>query len=172
VRINNPAKSTLFSTEELREIEGTSDTVTLPDGRTLGYAQYGLRTGKVVFYNHGLPGSRIEAAAYDAIATRLGARIIAVDRPGYGLSSPQPSRTILGFAKDIERLAESLNIDNYGVLVLTSLLPHLAWTLLLTSGMTGDLRWRPICFSLRSRVTCKQIESCLRGLWNRPTGHE
>lgn len=126
-RINNTAKSTLFSAEELQQIEGTSDTITLPDGRTLGYAQYGLRSGRTVFYNHGLPGSRIEAAAFDAIATRLGARIIAVDRPGYGLSSPQPSRTILGLAKDIECLAESLSIDSYGVLVFTSPVSYLRW---------------------------------------------
>ena len=111
------ARSTPFSTEEIQEIEGTSTTLTLPDGRKLGYAQYVSPTGRTVFYLHGLPGSRIEAAAFVPMAMKLGARIIAVDRPGYGLSSPQPGRTILDHAKDIERLAESVGVDSYGVLV-------------------------------------------------------
>ena len=115
--INHTAKSTLFSDDEIQKIEGTSAILTLPDGRKLGYSQYGSHAGRTVFYCHGLPGSRIEAAPFDAMATRLGARIIAVDRPGYGLSSPQPTRTILDHAKDIEHLAESLKVNNYGVLV-------------------------------------------------------
>lgn len=115
--INNTAKSTLLSTEEIQKIEGTSATLTLSDGRKLGYAQYGSHTGRTVFYCHGLPGCRIEAAPFDAMATRLGARIIAVDRPGYGLSSPQPNRTILDHAEDIKHLAEFLKVDSYGVLV-------------------------------------------------------
>lgn len=47
----------------------------------------------------------------------LGARIIAVDRPGYGLSSPHPGRTILDHAKDVEYLAGFLELETYGVLV-------------------------------------------------------
>lgn len=95
---------------------GPSVSLTLPDGRKLGYAQYGLRTGHAVFYLHGYPGSRIEAASFDSIAARLGVRIIAVDRPGIGWSSPHPNRTILDHAKDIECLAKQLELCSYGVL--------------------------------------------------------
>jgi len=69
-----------------------------------------------VFYLHGLPGSRVEAAFLDTIAGRLEARIIAVDRPGYGWSSPHPNRTILDHAKDLEHLAERLELDSYAAL--------------------------------------------------------
>ncbi|KAI0410322.1 alpha/beta hydrolase fold protein [Xylaria grammica] len=94
----------------------SSATLALPDGRTLGYAQYGLLTGPPVFCLHGLPGSRIEGALFDAPAITPRARIISVDRPGYGLSSPQPNRTILDHAEDIGNLAIHLNLDSYAVL--------------------------------------------------------
>jgi pimeloyl-ACP methyl ester carboxylesterase len=94
----------------------SSATLTLPSGRKLGYAQYGSLTGLPIIYLHGLPGSRLEAAGYDDIALEMGARIIAVDRPGMGWSSPHPSRTLLGFTEDIRVLAEHLGLETYAVL--------------------------------------------------------
>ncbi|KAI1176753.1 alpha/beta hydrolase fold protein [Nemania sp. FL0916] len=94
----------------------SSATVTLPDGRKLGYAQYGLLSGPAIFYVHGLPGSRLEGALFDAPAITPRARIISVERPGYGLSSPQPNRTILDHVKDIDYLATYLELDSYAVL--------------------------------------------------------
>ena len=94
----------------------SSDTITLPDGRKLGYAQYGSATGQAIIYLHGLPGSRLEAAGYHDIALSLYARIIAIDRPGLGLSSPYPQRTLLDFPKDVQHLAEHLNLSTYSVL--------------------------------------------------------
>jgi len=98
----------------------TSTTFAHPDGRNIGYAQYGAPEGRAVFYLHGMPGSRIEAAAFHDMATRIGARVIAVDRPGYGLSSPQPNRTLLDHPKDIDKLADHLKIKSYGVMVCIS----------------------------------------------------
>ena len=94
----------------------TSATFVLPDGCDLGYAQYGSPTGRAVFYLHGLPGSRIEAVRLEQSALKHNARIIAVDRPGYGWSSPQPRRTILDHAKDIQDLAEHLELNEYAVM--------------------------------------------------------
>jgi alpha/beta hydrolase fold len=95
----------------------SSDTLTLPDGRKVGYAQYGSRKGRAIFYLHGLPGSRIEAAAWDELGLKLGAHIIAADRPGIGWSSPHPDRTLLDHPKDLEYLAQHLELDEYSVLV-------------------------------------------------------
>jgi hypothetical protein len=95
----------------------SSDTITLPDGRKLGYAQYGSKAGRAIFYLHGLPGSRIEAAAWDELGLKLGARIIAADRPGIGWSSPHPGRTLLGHPEDLEYLAKHLELEEYRVLV-------------------------------------------------------
>lgn len=91
--------------------------MTLPDGRKLGYAQYGSPTGKPIFYLHGFPGSRLEAALWDEQAKKLHARIISVDRPGYGWSSPQPDRTLSDHPKDVQKLAEELRVKEFGVMV-------------------------------------------------------
>ncbi|EFE38455.1 hypothetical protein TRV_06879 [Trichophyton verrucosum HKI 0517] len=96
--------------------DDSSDALTLPDGRKLGYAQYGLLTGKPIFYLHGLPGARTEAACFEDLARELGARIIATDRPGIGWSSPHAGRSLLDHPKDLEELANHLKLDKYGVL--------------------------------------------------------
>ena len=94
----------------------TSATLVLPDGRKLGYAEYGAPTGQPVFYVPGFPSSRIEGAGLDPEASKVGARIIAIDRPGYGLSSSHKNRTLLSHAQDIDTLANYLGLRRYGVL--------------------------------------------------------
>jgi len=96
----------------------TSSTLTLPDSRTLSYAQYGSSapTARAIFYLHGWPASRAEGTFLDAAAKHHNVRLISVDRPGIGQSSPQPNRTILSHAHDIETLAEHLQLARYGVL--------------------------------------------------------
>ncbi|KAK3073396.1 hypothetical protein LTR53_005062 [Teratosphaeriaceae sp. CCFEE 6253] len=88
----------------------------LPDGRDIAYNTYGASNGHPVFYLHGLPGSRIEAAVWHDPAADLGAQVIGIDRPGIGLSSPHPARTILSHAEDIRYLAKHLNHSSYSVL--------------------------------------------------------
>ena len=95
----------------------SSDTLVLPDGRKLGYAQYGSLTGRPILYLHGIPGSRVEAACLDELGLELGARIIAADRPGIGWSSPHPGRRLLDHPKDLEHLAKHLGLDDYSILV-------------------------------------------------------
>ena len=113
----------------------SSHTFTLPDGRNFGYAQYGSQTGRPIVYLHGLPGSRIEAAAFDDLGQELGARIISVDRPGIGWSSPHFGRKILDHAKDIDDLATHLELDDYGVLVCVAFAPRDCPRLLANSAM-------------------------------------
>ncbi|KAF2448022.1 alpha/beta-hydrolase [Karstenula rhodostoma CBS 690.94] len=91
-------------------------TFTLPDGRTLGYAQYGSLSGKPVFFFHGLPACRIEGVYLHEVALKHGARIIALDRAGLGLSSPHPGRKLLDYPKDVEALAEHLRLEKYAVM--------------------------------------------------------
>jgi alpha-beta hydrolase superfamily lysophospholipase len=98
----------------------TSATLTLPDGRKLGYAQYGSPTGKAILYNHGFPGSRLEASQHHDLCTELGLRMIAIDRPGHGWSSPHPGAKLLDWPKDVERLTEHLQLESYSVMVYLS----------------------------------------------------
>jgi len=93
-----------------------SATFVLPDGRKLGYAEYGAPTGQPILYQHGFPGSRVEVAPLDHVASKVGARIIAIDRPGMGLSTPHKTRTLLSHAQDVEALANHLKLERYGVL--------------------------------------------------------
>ena len=97
-----------------------SATLTLPDGRKIGYAQYGHPNGKPIISLHGILGSRLESALFDADAKALGARIIAIERPGMGLSSPDPrplkERRVLDHSRDVEALAEHLQLGEYSVL--------------------------------------------------------
>jgi pimeloyl-ACP methyl ester carboxylesterase len=99
------------------EEDGLSSAITLPDGRKLGYAQYGSPTGRSIILNHGMACSRHDGAWFHEVGLEVGARIICVDRPGMGLSTAHPSRTVLTFAKDVEQLTEHLNLEAYSVMV-------------------------------------------------------
>lgn len=91
-------------------------TQTLRDGRILAYCEYGDSNGVPVFYAHGGPGSRLEAAIFDDCASRHGFRLIATDRPGMGRSTFKPDRTLLDYPRDLAELADILTIDRYGVM--------------------------------------------------------
>jgi pimeloyl-ACP methyl ester carboxylesterase len=88
----------------------------LSDGRQLGYACYGASGGPAVFYFHGLPGSRREGVLLDEPARTLGVQVIAVDRPGFGLSSVQPRRSLSDWPLDVTQLADALSIDRFALL--------------------------------------------------------
>lgn len=92
-----------------------SQTMTLPDGRALGYAEYGDPGGKPVFYFHGFPASRLQARVIDDTASERKMRIVSVDRPGIGLSDFQPKRRIVDWHKDISALADHSGIDRFYV---------------------------------------------------------
>jgi pimeloyl-ACP methyl ester carboxylesterase len=88
----------------------------LADGRTLGYAEYGDPRGRPLIYLHGFPGSRLAGGALDEAARAGGVRVLAPERPGLGLSSPQPGRTLLDHARDVRSLAEALGLGRFTVL--------------------------------------------------------
>ncbi|WP_158615188.1 alpha/beta fold hydrolase [Legionella septentrionalis] len=70
----------------------------------------------MVFYFHGLPGSRLEAGHWQNSACLNHYRLIGIDRPGMGLSSKHPTRTILSWADDVEALADYLNIHKFSII--------------------------------------------------------
>jgi pimeloyl-ACP methyl ester carboxylesterase len=93
-----------------------SQTLSLRDGRRLGYAEYGDPDGTPGFYFHGHPGSRLEPRFAEDAAAGAGLRIVALDRPGYGLSDFQPGRRILDWPADVAAAADELGIERFGVL--------------------------------------------------------
>lgn len=99
----------------------TNGTLTLRDGRTIGYAQYGDPSGKPVFFFHGGAGSRLE---HPADVCAIGARLICTDRPGHGLSDFQPDRKLLDWPDDVAQLANHLGINRFYVLGWSAGGPH------------------------------------------------
>ncbi|MEY2397452.1 MAG: hypothetical protein QOJ00_626 [Actinomycetota bacterium] len=91
----------------------TDETLQLPDGRTIGYRDYGPADGAPVLWCHGGPGSRMEPRTVSAAASEVGQRIIGFDRPGYGLSTPRPGRTIESVVPDHVALADHLGVDAF-----------------------------------------------------------
>jgi pimeloyl-ACP methyl ester carboxylesterase len=88
----------------------------LADGRMLAYAEYGDPYGWPLIFLHGFPGSRLAGSVLDEAACAGAVRVLAPERPGMGLSAPQPGRTLLDHAHDIRALAEQLDLGRFAVL--------------------------------------------------------
>jgi pimeloyl-ACP methyl ester carboxylesterase len=85
--------------------------LTLSHGRRLGWAQYGDAGGRPVLAFHGLPGSRRQRHPDDGIALDLRARMLHIERPGFGISDPAPGRTLAGWARDVAEACDLLGLD-------------------------------------------------------------
>lgn len=87
--------------------------LTLSNGLQLGYAEYGDPRGEVAFYFHGWPSSRLQGCLFDEAAKKYGVRLICPDRPGIGLSTLQPGRTLSDWQQTITELAAHVGADNW-----------------------------------------------------------
>lgn len=95
--------------------EKTGSTIRLKNGRVLGYAEYGSPGGKPVLYFPGVPSSRLLHPPEEP-ARRIGVRIIAVERPGYGLSDNQKGRRLCDWPGDVSEFADGLGIERCPVI--------------------------------------------------------
>lgn len=93
-----------------------SQTICLPDGRTLGFSEHGRSSDYPLLFMHGYPGSRLETLGMDKIAQRHNIRIITPDRNGYGLTTFDPKRTIIDWPSEIQALAQHLGLTRFAVL--------------------------------------------------------
>jgi pimeloyl-ACP methyl ester carboxylesterase len=87
--------------------------VRLPDGRAIGYEEFGVPDGEPCFYFHGHPGSRLEARFAESAAAAAGVRLVALDRPGYGRSDFKEGRSILDWPDDVALVADARGIDRF-----------------------------------------------------------
>ena len=90
--------------------------VRLRDGRSMGYAQYGSGDGFPVVNAHGGLACRLDVAAADLVAVEAGIRLISPDRPGVGLSDPQPGRTVGDWARDVTELLDQIGVDRFALM--------------------------------------------------------
>jgi pimeloyl-ACP methyl ester carboxylesterase len=94
---------------------GAAKTVATPDGRTLACLEVGDPQGPLVLHNHGGPSSRLEARLFADAASKNRIRLVCVDRPGIGQSSPQKTRSYAGWADDLVTIADALGCGEFGV---------------------------------------------------------
>jgi pimeloyl-ACP methyl ester carboxylesterase len=94
--------------------------VAVRDDRRLSFAEYGSHTGPAIVWMHGTPGARrqipLDARAY---AEEHGLRIIGIDRPGIGSSSPYLYPNLLDWTADLTMLLDALGIDTVRVIGLS-----------------------------------------------------
>ncbi|RRR48649.1 alpha/beta hydrolase [Mycolicibacter terrae] len=99
------------------QIEGN---IAVGEDRQLGFAEFGAPQGRAMFWLHGTPGARrqipVEARIY---AREANIRLIGVDRPGIGSSTPYQYQTVSQFADDLRTVADTLGIDKMAVIGLS-----------------------------------------------------
>lgn len=97
-------------------------TVRLADGRVIAVEEYGDPAGPPVLYFHGWPASRLEAGLIPDLPVRL----LSLDRPGYGRSTPHRGRTLLDWPRDVAAVADRLGLPRVHVVGLSGGGPYAA----------------------------------------------
>jgi pimeloyl-ACP methyl ester carboxylesterase len=99
-------------------MERLARTIRLADGRRLGYDEHGVPDGIPLLYFHGSPSSRLEWVLFgpEERLQRNGLRLVAVDRPGLGLSDFQANRRMIDWPADVRSLADHLGWERFAVL--------------------------------------------------------
>jgi pimeloyl-ACP methyl ester carboxylesterase len=94
--------------------------VAVRDGRRLSFAEFGNTRGAAIVWMHGTPGARrqipLEARVF---AEENDLRIIGIDRPGIGSSTPHLYPDILDWTNDLVELCDVLDIDTLRVIGLS-----------------------------------------------------
>ncbi|MUL48941.1 alpha/beta hydrolase [Mycobacterium sp. CBMA293] len=102
---------------ERPKLEGN---IAVGEGRQIGFAEFGNPQGRAVFWLHGTPGARrqipTEARTF---AARKNIRLIGIDRPGIGSSTPHQYENVLGFTDDLRTIADILGINRFAVVGLS-----------------------------------------------------
>lgn len=139
------------------------------DGRAVAYRDFGPVSAKPVIWCHGGPGSRFEPASHAPAAAAAGYRLIGIDRPGYGGSTPWPGRSIADWVPDGLAVADALGVEQFlavGVstggayaLALAAAAPERVTGVVACCALT-DMRWAEGRASMEGELT--------QGLWDAP----
>ena len=90
------------------------------DGRLFGLAEFGPTTGFPILWFHGTPGARKQVPpAAVAYAHEVGVRIVGIERPGTGRSTPHRYGRVIDFAADVEQIMDQLGLDKVGLIGLS-----------------------------------------------------
>jgi len=98
-------------------LEGT---VRVSPDRVLGWAQFGDANGLPFICLHGTPGARRQIPPEArSIGLRHGMRIVGIDRPGVGKSTPFLYENVREFADDVKILADAMGFERFAVIGLS-----------------------------------------------------
>jgi pimeloyl-ACP methyl ester carboxylesterase len=89
----------------------------LKDGRQLGYLSYGFQqSDSIVLFFHGIPGSRFFNPLELSQSNTYIIRLIVLERPGLGISTPNLSKSILNFTEDVKEFLDGLKIKKVSII--------------------------------------------------------
>jgi pimeloyl-ACP methyl ester carboxylesterase len=101
-----------------------TDTVLAAGGRRLSVQVFGDSEGIPVFLLHGTPGSRLGPHPRGQVLHRLGIRLIAFDRPGYGHSDRLAGRKVADVVEDVAAIADAYGVEKFAVVGRSGGGPH------------------------------------------------
>ncbi|KAL3628296.1 hypothetical protein CASFOL_027342 [Castilleja foliolosa] len=116
----------------------TASRIQLKDGRYLAYVEHGvdkdIAKHKIVFV-HGFDCCKHDVSALTSnispdLVESEQIYIVSLDRPGYGESDPDPTRTVKSLAFDIEELADQLGLGSKFYVVGFSMGGQVVWSCL------------------------------------------
>jgi pimeloyl-ACP methyl ester carboxylesterase len=94
--------------------------ITVRGGRKLSFAEFGPVGGRPLVWLHGTPGARRQIPESARVAAgALGLRIVGIDRPGVGLSTPHQYASIADFVPDLEIVVDELGFGAFAVIGLS-----------------------------------------------------
>jgi pimeloyl-ACP methyl ester carboxylesterase len=104
----------------------SSHVVQLEDGRILSWCELGVSSSpRVLVVNHGSGSSRFEMTFHDKLLEQLGLRVLAPERPGYGLSTALArGRSVADWPGDVAQLLHATGVDETAVAGYSAGGPH------------------------------------------------
>jgi pimeloyl-ACP methyl ester carboxylesterase len=94
--------------------------IAVGEDRQIGFAEFGSAQGRAVFWLHGTPGARRQIPTEARVfAEQNGIRLIGIDRPGIGSSTPFQYENVLAFANDLTTIADTLGVEKMALVGLS-----------------------------------------------------
>lgn len=100
----------------------------LADGRRIAWGEFGSSSGRPVLALHGTPGSRLMFSIAGDSAARLGLRLIAPDRWGYGGTDVHPRPSFGAWASDVAEVVDHLALPRFSLIGISGGGPYAAAT--------------------------------------------
>ena len=104
--------------------EYTEGRLSVRDGRTVAWTDWGDPHGRPLLRLPGTPGSRWAVRADTSVWSQRGLRVVTTERPGFGASSRLPGRGFREHADDLAEILDHLRIDRVHLYGSSGAAPH------------------------------------------------